>query len=392
MTIKKILFITSIFFLSCSREYIKPLNVKRNFTGSLWIVRHEISTPEKIDYLLNSIKKTEIKNLFVQVRGRGDSYYFSEFEPRGIGIPENFDPLGYLLEKTGKSDIKIHAWINVSIVLSPGKLPPVSGHILAKHPGWITYDYRGRAMTEYSERDLDKNILEGYFLDPAVPGVKRHIRNIVNDIVTKYDVAGIHLDFIRYPYSGYNRYYDKHLSDFGYNPAARRAFKRLYGVDPLQINRLKDSKMKRLFDQFRRDQVTEIVRLVNSDVKKRNKSLIVSAAVMPRHDQARNVYFQDWPLWLDKGYIDLACVMSYTGRSSTYKNYIDYSLKTDKPEKIFMGIQVNGKTTLRQAHDQIRMSYDDGFRGYIIFSSRHDREYLEKINRYICYDDLIYTN
>ncbi len=392
MTIKKILLLTSIFFLSCSKEYIKPLNVKRNFSGSLWIVRHEISTPEKIDNLLKSIKNTEIKNLFVQVRGRGDSYYKSDFEPRAFDVPENFDPLQYIIEKTSGSDIKIHAWVNVSFVLNPGDYPPPAGHILSTHPDWVTYDYRGKPMTKYTKKELYTNLLEGYFLDPAVPGVKKHICNIVSDIVSKYNIAGIHLDFVRYPYSGYNRYYDKHLSDFGYNPVARREFKKLYGVDPLRINRLGNSAIKQKFDQFRRDQVTEIVRMISSDVKKRNNSIIISAAVMPRFDLGRNVYFQDWPLWIEKGYIDLACVMSYTGQRATFKNYLDYSLKTDRPDKIVMGIQVNRKTPLKQAHDQIRMSYEDGFRGYIIFSFKHDRQYLEKINSSISYDDSVYAN
>lgn len=392
MTIKKILLLTSIFFLSCSKEYIKPLNVKRNFSGSLWVVRHQISTPAKIDTLLKSIKNTEIKNLFVQVRGRGDSYYESAHEPKAFDVPENFDPLRYILNKTETSGIKIHAWINVSFVLEPGDYPPHPEHILLKHPEWITYDYTGRSMTEYTPRELKNNLLEGYFLDPAVPGVKKYMSDIISDLLSKYKVAGIHLDFIRYPYSGYNRYHNKHLSDFGYNPYARKIFKRKYGVDPIRINRFKKSWIKEKFDQFRRDQITDIVRIINNDIKMKDSSLFFSAAVMPRPDIGRDVYFQDWPLWLEKGYIDIACVMSYTSANSTYRKYINQSLQTDKPEKIFMGIRVSNKTSVKKAHEQISMSYNEGFRGYIIFSFTHDRKYLQKINSFINYDDEVFTN
>lgn len=392
MTIKKILLLTSIFFLSCSKEYIKPLNVKRNFSGSLWVVRHEISSPEKIDTLLKTIKDTEIKNLFVQVRGRGDSYYSSAYEPRAYDVPENFDPLRYILEKTGSRDIKIHAWVNVSFVLDQGNFPPHPDHILFRHPEWITYDYKGRSMAEYTPLEMKKNLLEGYFLDPAVPEVKKYMCTIVNDLLNRYNVAGVHLDFIRYPYSGYNRYYKKHLSDFGYNPYARKAFKKRYGVDPIRINRMKDSKLKKKFDQFRRDQVTELVRMINNEIKQKNSSLILSAAVMPRPDIGRDVYFQDWSLWLEKGYIDIACVMSYTSANSTYQNYITHSLMTEKPDKIFMGVRVSEKTPLKKAHEQISMLYNEGFRGYIIFSFRHDKHYLQKINNYINYEDELFTN
>jgi len=392
MTIKKILLLTSIFFLSCSREYIKPLNVKRNFSGSLWVVRHEIATPEKIDILLKSIKNTEIRNLFVQVRGRGDSYYISGYEPRAYDVPENFDPLQYLIIKCKDKDIKIHAWVNVSFVLDPENYPPHPEHILFKHPEWITYDYKGRSMAEYTSGEMKKNLLEGYFLDPSIPGVKKYICSIIADILSRYDVDGIHLDYIRYPYSGYNRYYKKHLSDFGYNPQARKIFKNKYGIDPLKINRFKNSRIKRKFDQFRRDQITETVRMINKEIKLKDSSLILSAAVMPRPDIGRDVYFQDWPLWLEKDYIDIACVMSYTASNSTYQKYINQSLLTENPGKIFMGIRVKDKTTVKKAYEQISMSYHEGFRGYIIFSFRHDKKYLEKVNNLINYEDEVYTN
>lgn len=392
MTIKKLLLLTSIFFLSCSKEYIKPLNVKRNFSGSLWVVRHEIATPEKIDSLIKSINNTDIKNLFVQVRGRGDSYYDSSYEPRAYDVPENFDPLKYLLEKIKNRNIRVHAWINVSFVLAPGNYPPHPEHILFRHPEWITYDYRGRSMAEYTPAELKKNLLEGYFLDPSVPEVKAYIRDIAADILSKYNVDGLHLDFIRYPYSGFNRYHNRHLSDFGYHPYARKIFKGKHGIDPLKIDRMKNSKIKQKFDQYRRDQITEIVRMINNEVKQKDTSLIFSAAVMPRPDIGRDVYFQDWPLWLDKGYIDIACVMSYTASNSTYQNYMTHSLMTEKPERIIMGVQVNSKTPVRKAHEQITMSYNEGFRGYIIFSFRHDKVYLKKISNFINYEDEIFTN
>lgn len=391
MTIIRILLIISISFLSCSREYIKPLNVKRNFSGSLWVVRHEISSREKIDLLLSTVKKTGIKNLFVQVRGRGDAYYKSAHEPAAFDVTPDFDPLEYIINRTTGTDIKIHAWINISFVFNHSDSAPPPDHILARHPEWITYDYRGRSLAEYSAKELKENLIEGYFLDPAIPGVKKHMVNIVEDILSKYNVAGIHLDYIRYPYSGYNRHYKKYLSDFGYNPISRKIFRNRYGVDPLKINRFGNSNIKKKFDQFRRDQITDIVCRINKTVKRKNRSIIFSTASMPRYDLGRDVYFQDWPLWVKKGYIDLACIMSYTNKNSIYKDYLDFSLRTETPEKIYMGVQVTPKTAIRQTHEQIQMSYNEGFRGYIIFSFKHDKKYIEKLNNHIIYDDMIFT-
>lgn len=396
MKIKKISAITILLivqftvFFSCSREYIKPISVKRNFSGALWIVRHNISTPEKIDQLLDMIKDTDIKHLFVQVRGRGDSYYNSEFEPPAFDVPDGFDPLKYLIEKTGRSDLRIHAWVNVSFVLNAENYPPDSKHILSKHPDWITYDYAGRPMTSYSKKELSHNLLEGYFLDPAIPEVKDYITGIVEDILSKYNVDGIHLDFIRYPYSGYNSYAKKYFSDFGYNPAAREIFKKLYGIDPIKIDRFKDSPEKELFDQFRRDQITEIVQRINEVVKSKDTNLILSAAVMPRYDWGRKVYFQDWPLWLDKNLIDLACVMSYSASTKGFNNYIDYANNTNNKDRIIMGIIVKKNTLVKKALEQINISYNHGMRGYSIFSFNHDKEFIEDLNDLIEYKRSVY--
>ncbi len=392
MIIKRIILILSLCFIpfSCNREYIKPVSVKRNFSGALWIVRHNISSPKKIDKLLDLIKDTNIKHLFVQVRGRGDSYYNSEFEPKAFDVPAGFDPLKYLLKKTAKTDIKIHAWINVSFVLNAEDYPPKGTHILSLHPEWITYDHSGRPMTEYSKKELEQNLAEGYFLDPAIPEVKDYIENIVCDVLSKYPVDGIHLDYIRYPYSGYYSYGKKYLSDFGYNPVARKIFKNLHGIDPVNIDRFKDSPEKQLFDKFRSDQITEIVKRIHKDVKSLNENLILSTAVMPRYDWGKKVYFQDWTNWLDNGYIDFACVMSYSDGPSGFKDYVKYANSTRHNNKIFMGISVKKNTALKNAVKQIDLSYENGMRGFSIFSFNHDKDFIDNLNALIEYNRNIY--
>lgn len=380
----------TLLMLSCSREQVKPINVKRNFSGSLWIVRNSIATPAQIDRLLEMIEGSDMRNLFVQVRGRGDAYYRSAIEPIGFDVKKGFDPLEYLIRKTRDTDIRIHAWVNVSFVMNAKDYPGDPEHILSKHPDWITCDYEGRPMTEYSENELTENLLEGYFVDPAVPEVKQHIYSVIRDILSSYDVDGIHLDYVRYPYSGYNTYYKKYLSDFGYSPAARKIFRKKYGIDPVRINRKKESRAKNAFDQFRREQVTEIVRVTHDIVKQKDKSIIMSAASMPRYDWGRKVYFQDWPMWLSKGYLDLACVMSYTDSMETYNSYLDYAKSTGSIERIFMGVMVKENTGISTIMDELSAAYNSGARGYILFSFEHDEKNIEDISRVIDYKRYVF--
>ncbi len=376
--------------VSCSREQIKPLNVKRNFSGSLWIVRNAIATEDKVDDLLEMIEGSDVKNLFVQVRGRGDAYYNSGIEPKGFDVEKDFDPLSYIISRTRNTDIRIHAWVNVSFVMNAADYPGNPEHILRKHPEWVTYDYKGRPMTDYSVKELEENLAEGFFLDPAIPGVKQYTCSVIQDILDHYDVDGIHLDYIRYPYSGYNTYHKKLMSDFGYNPIAREIFAKKYGFDPITIDREKDSKNKQLFDQFRSDQLTEIVSSIHRIVKQKDPSITVSAAVMPRYDIGRKVYFQDWTSWLDMGYLDLVCVMSYTGSSKTYAEYLDYAVKTGNINRIFMGIMVKEKTSMDTIAEQVKASYNAGMRGYILFSFEHNGDYIERISKIIEYNRYVF--
>jgi len=382
---KKIIIFATIFItlsinLSFSQKQISSDSVNKNFSGALWIVRNSISTAEKIDKLLDMIKDTDIEHLFVQVRGRGDAYYNSKHEPLAFDVPKGFDPLKYIIEKTRKSNIKIHAWVNVSFVLNVEDYPPNDKHILAKHPEWVTYDYAGRPMTAYSEKEIKENLTEGYFVDPGIPAVKTHFYSIIKDIVAKYPVDGIHLDYIRYPYSGYSSFYKKNLSDFGYNPISLKIFKDKYGFDPLRLDRTEKTPQKELFNKYREDQVTEIVKNVREIVKAKNKNIVFSAAVMPRHDRGKEVYFQDWPLWIENNYIDLACIMSYADNVKTFDEFVRYANDPRFKNRVKMGIGVIKETSdINIAFEQVKRIYGSGIKGYLIFSFEHDRNFTKEL-------------
>ncbi len=116
----------------------------------------------------------------------------------------------------------------------------------------------------------------------------------------------------------------------------------------------------------------------------------MSAASMPRYDYGKKVYFQDWPQWLNKGYIDLACVMSYTDSMETYKSYINYAQATGNIEKIFMGVMVKEGTGINIIMDEVTAAYNSGARGYILFSFNHNEKYIDNISRVIDYSRYVF--
>ena len=83
----------------------------------LWVTRDVLKSKKTIDDMVNFAIEKNINHLFVQVRGRGYSFYESEFIPRSQILSESeFDPLAYILDSAKDKKIKIHAWLNVYLL------------------------------------------------------------------------------------------------------------------------------------------------------------------------------------------------------------------------------------------------------------------------------------
>ena len=71
-------------------------SASNNEVRALWVVRTTLTSPEKIQEMVNKASAANFNTLIVQVRGRGDAYYKSRHEPRAIELkdqPAAFDPL-----------------------------------------------------------------------------------------------------------------------------------------------------------------------------------------------------------------------------------------------------------------------------------------------------------
>ncbi len=97
------------------------------FDKALWVVRDRILTANAVEELVADAVTRGVRDLIVQVRGRGDAYYRSDLEPRAEALADDaFDPLEALVRQGAATAVRIHAWGNVFLVWShPGRaLPP----------------------------------------------------------------------------------------------------------------------------------------------------------------------------------------------------------------------------------------------------------------------------
>lgn len=153
---------------------------------------------ELID-ILDKLKNANINTILLQTRIRGSVIYPSDIEPWDNAITGRagkapaYDPLEFAIEECHKRGMELHAWL-VSIPLGTvSRQASYGSKSITKHHG-----------------SLCKSVGGEMFMIPGKPGTADYIADIAREIVTRYDVDGINLDYIRYPESQY-RFNDDNL-------------------------------------------------------------------------------------------------------------------------------------------------------------------------------------
>ena len=275
----------------------------------MWVVRESLASPASVHRIVVTATKYHINALFVQVRGRGDAWYNSTYEPRAerlAGLPGDFDPLEQLVTEAHEAGLQVHAWMNTFLVWSGSHAPRSPRHLWNAHRDWFACDRHGRCSP------VPTNSTEGAFLQPSNPAVQQHLLKVFTDVATRYDVDGIHFDYCRYANTGY---------DFSAGTLHRfRDFMAAQGT-PEEAARM-DARVKtdRLayvhafgpqWAEWRRSQITGIVASISQAAKAAKPYMQVTAAVFPDANEAFAERGQDWRGWLKAGYLDAVALMAY---------------------------------------------------------------------------------
>jgi uncharacterized lipoprotein YddW (UPF0748 family) len=375
---------------------------------ALWVVRTSLTTPDAIKQMIKRASGGGFNTLIVQVRGRGDAYYRSRWEPRAdtlAGRKESFDPLDLVVRTAHRSGLKVHAWLNTALAANMDELPKAQKHPIYEHPEWLMvpralsarlYDVDPRSDKYLSEivnySKGDRSQLEGLYLSLAHPAVKEHLYSIWMDVLEHYQVDGLHFDYVRYPNVGFD--YSRTTLDRFHaflektiGEGERKTLDSIDGRDPLAYA----SAFPKAFAQFQRDQVTEIVERIHFGVRARRPQALISAAVFANDEDAYNNRFQDWKLWLRRGLIDVACPMAYTPDTETFRKQITVAVGAANGRQVWAGIgayRIAPESTI----EKIRVTRELSAQGFVLFSydslvkpSERDPggNYIEQIKRVV---------
>jgi uncharacterized lipoprotein YddW (UPF0748 family) len=290
---------------------------------AVWVVRDKITTKSAIDDLMADATTRGIHDVVVQVRGRGDAYYDSKLEPRAETLPgDSFDPLAQLVRAGAAVGVRVHAWGNVFFVWSSaeGALPQSSEHLVRRHPDWLLRPGGVKYLDPVGGGDW-----EGIYIDPKNEEAREHTLAVFSDIVSRYRVEGFHYDYVRYPQVTYADSPEDHAA----------------------VSTLVSEGAKRL--------------------RKARPGIVISAAVFPDPDVARERVLQRWPEWAEAGLVDLLCPMAYRRETAEVARLLTKARAAAPKTRMWGGLMayVGERELVRQ---QVRAAEHAGCEGAILFA------------------------
>jgi len=276
-----------------------------------------LSSREAIGELIRFAKKAKIKILFVQIYRANQAWF-----PSKVGDPAPYeaalktlgeDPFAFLIKEAHGAGIEVHAWLNM-LSLSANEEAP----LLKKYgPDILTRNLEGKKTL------ADYKIDSQYFLEPGDTRVRKELVAVVEEIVRTYpQLDGIQFDYIRYP--------DSHPR-YGYTLVNMNRFKSSTG-----LKKIKEG--SRAWSDWKRAQVTELLKLLVKKARAVRPHIQVSATGCMSYARALHEAFQDWPSWVNGGLVDFVTVMNYSADPSEYARWNAVAIsKVTAPEKLYIG-------------------------------------------------------
>ena len=348
-------------------------------TRCLWIIRDSMYNEKMINSALVYAYQSGYNIVFIQVRGRGYAFYNSDIVPKHPKIAPDFDPLDYAVTLGHALGIEVHAWVN-SYILWSSKIPPEDpNHLYHTHKEWTAADRNLKMDSSIKLSEPQSPQWEGVYLSPTHPEVNPYLTSVYSEIINKYNIDGIHLDYIRYQDEIY-----------GWNRIGMRAFENIYDYSPRDITRgiikpeLKDS-IEIAWIKFRQDAVTDLVRNVYSELHRPGYNIKLSAAVKPNIVDAKFRWYQEWDKWIQEGIIDFVVPMNYFKEIRDFNNSVQImksNLIKEELEMVIIGVSTFNQDA-QSAADKILLARLNGFKGVSIFSwdsHKNNLDWFQPIN------------
>jgi uncharacterized lipoprotein YddW (UPF0748 family) len=283
----------------------------------------------------------------------GTAHYASDVLPRSGTFEKYGDQLDQCCKAAQKFGLEVHVWkVNFNLTTAPKQ--------------FIERMRReGRTQVSVKGAQLD-------WLCPSHPENRKLELESMLEAARKYPIAGLHFDYIRYPDAA-----------SCYCDGCRERFEKESGKsvenwpEDCHAGSRKDE-----YNDWRCRQITALVAAVHDEAKKIRQEIKISAAVFGAYPDCRRLVAQDWPAWIEAGYLDFVCPMDYTESDDYFRALVKKQLELAEKTPVYPGIGATAtkiNLSAEQVQKQIGIARELGAGGFSIFN--FDAKTAVKIER-----------
>jgi uncharacterized lipoprotein YddW (UPF0748 family) len=324
-----------------------PSRGGREFRGA-WL--HSPDAPGgDWDTLFAGMRKSHLNALVVNVSTGGYAHYQSDLLPLSRQAKERGQQVEKMLAAAKRQGIEVHLWrVNYNL-FGPEK------EVLDKMVGEkrVCLDPKGNIVGGPASATLC----------PSNPANQQLEIEATIELTRKFHPDGIHFDYIRYP-----------GGEACYCEGCRERFEKATGakVTKWPDDVLAGGPLRQKYLDFRRDQITLVVREASRRSRELDPAVKVSAAVFQEWDAwARDDVGQDWPLWIQKGYLDFVCPMDYVTDADVLAAAVAKQVKwVSGRAPLEVGLGAWQQSAAWQVADMVATARANGADGLVFFDYR----------------------
>lgn len=324
---------------------------------------------------LDKLQRAGINLVFLETFYHGMAMYRSTLVPyytkfQSYNYGEYADYMSCFVAEADKRGIEVHAWVEDFYIGIE------ENHFTKNLPEWLLVTDKG------STRNTEGG---GFiFLDPANAEVKNYLVSFYDELLTTFPtVAGLNLDYIRYPVSDQG-------DDTGYTQSAITAFCRQHNIDGSFTATefaayVKKNGLYSVWVDFRAAQVTDFVRTVFLSVRTKHPDKFLSTAIFPEPSLAYNTKKQDFVKWIEKGYIDIVTPMAYYDNPDTLKSALAEMIADCDKCFCYAGLSATYHNLSNAAVTrQLEVCNETGVDGFVFFGAKslvENDSYVELLHK-----------
>ncbi len=262
--------------------FISYIELGNNIRG-----KSESTMKKTIDNMLDTAKSYGFNMIILQVRSFSDAIYKSSIYPSSRSVVNTegevlpFDILKYFIKVAHQKDLELHAWVNPYRISNTKDINLIS----TSNPAYN--------MLNSTDVEVMDN---GIYYNPASSKVESLILDGIEEIITNYDVDGIHFDDYFYPDSS--------------------------TIDSNEYNKALEKDRNLSLQEFRLNVISSLVKKTYNLIKDYDKEILFGISPDGNIENNYNSNYVDTITFVTKeGYLDYIMPQVYYGFLNSIKPF-----------------------------------------------------------------------